>query len=71
MDRRSFLKSSAALSAASAASIVTPFSFAAEQKWRTFEVTTKVDLNTVGPASIWLPVPTVNTDYQKVLGSSF
>ncbi|HCE08446.1 MAG TPA: transglutaminase [Oxalobacteraceae bacterium] len=71
MNRRSFLKSSAALSAVSVASIATPFSFGAEEKWRTFEVTTHVDLNTVGPASIWLPVPTVNTDYQKVLGNSF
>lgn len=71
MDRRSFLKSSAALSAVSAATIVTPFSFAAEEKWRTFEVITRVDLNAAGPATIWLPVPTVNTDYQKVLGSTF
>src|SRR6476620_9124971 len=40
MDRRSFLKTSAALSAAAAA----PFGFAAEGQWRTFEVKTRVEL---------------------------
>ena len=67
MDRRSFLKTTAALSAGS----IAPFGFAAEDKWRTFEITTRVELNDAGPASIWLPVPTVNTDYQKVLANSF
>ncbi|MES2537011.1 MAG: transglutaminase domain-containing protein [Pseudomonadota bacterium] len=68
MDRRSFIKATAALSAVS----IAPFGFAADDKWRTFEITTRVELlNSVGPASIWLPVPTVNTDYQKVLDSSF
>lgn len=67
MDRRSFLKTAAALSATS----IAPFGAAAEEKWRTFEVTTRVELNATGPANIWLPVPTVNADYQKVLGSAF
>ena len=69
MDRRSFLKTTAALSAAAAA----PLGFAADRKetWRTFEVTTRVELLDGAPARIWLPVPTVDTDYQKVLGISF
>lgn len=67
MDRRSFLKTAAALSATS----IAPFGVAAEEKWRTFEVMTRVELDTTNPANIWLPVPTVNADYQKVLASSF
>lgn len=70
MDRRAFLKTSAAVSAAS----LTPFShfaFGAEEKWRTFEIVTRVELHGTAPAGIWLPVPTVNTDYQKVLSSTF
>ncbi len=70
MDRRVFLKSSAA------AGVVTfvPFgklAFAADSVWRTFEVTTRVELNGAAPAGVWIPVPTVNSDYQKVLGTSF
>lgn len=67
MDRRSFLKTTAALSALS----IAPFGFAADEKWRTFEITTRVELDTAGPASIWLPVPTVNTDYQKIVSNDF
>ena len=67
MDRRSFLKTAAAVSATS----IAPFGFAAEEKWRTFEVTTRVELNATGPATIWLPVPTVNADYQRILATSF
>jgi transglutaminase-like putative cysteine protease len=67
MDRRSFLKTGAAFSAAAMA----PFSFGAEGKWRTFEVTTRVELMAKAPAMIWLPVPTVDTDYQRLLATSF
>jgi transglutaminase-like putative cysteine protease len=69
MDRRSFLKTTAALSAASMA----PLGFAADEKeqWRTFEVTTRVELVDGAPARIWVPVPTVNTDYQKVISTTF
>jgi transglutaminase-like putative cysteine protease len=69
MDRRSFLKTTAALSAAAAA----PLGFAAgeKEKWRTFEVTTRVELLEGAPARIWVPVPTVNTDYQKVISTTF
>jgi transglutaminase-like putative cysteine protease len=69
MDRRSFLKTTAALSAASMA----PLGFAADEKekWRTFEVTTRVELLDGAPARIWVPVPTVDTDYQKVISTRF
>ncbi|MBC7502474.1 MAG: transglutaminase domain-containing protein [Herminiimonas sp.] len=70
MDRRLFLKASAALTAASFAPL-SLWSLAAEEKWRTFEIVTRVEVDSSGPSRVWLPVPTVNTDYQKVLSSSF
>ena len=40
--------------------------------WRTFEVTTRVDLaEPLGASRIWLPVPSVNTDWQRSLESSY
>jgi transglutaminase-like putative cysteine protease len=40
--------------------------------WRTFEVTTRVDLAaTAGGARVWLPVPSVDTDWQKSTPGSF
>ncbi|GAA4027631.1 transglutaminase-like domain-containing protein [Actimicrobium antarcticum] len=79
MDRRSFLKTSAIASAVSFA----PFgqaAFAADtanttttanEQWRTFDITTRVELNSTGAAGVWLPIPTVNTDYQKVMETTF
>ena len=69
MDRRSFLKTGAALSALAAA----PRGFAAqaEGQWRTFEVVTRVELLEGTQARIWIPAPTVNTDYQKVIDTRF
>jgi transglutaminase-like putative cysteine protease len=69
MDRRSFLKTGAALSAVTMA----PRSFAAQEEgpWRTFEVVTRVEILEGTQARIWIPAPTVNTDYQKVVATSF
>jgi transglutaminase-like putative cysteine protease len=40
--------------------------------WRTFEVTTRVDIvKANGITRVWLPVPSVNTDWQKSDASSF
>ncbi len=40
--------------------------------WRTFEVTTRVDIaQPQGATQVWLPIPSVNTDWQKSLESSF
>jgi transglutaminase-like putative cysteine protease len=67
MDRRTFLKTAAAFSATA----VAPFGRAAEQPWRTFEVRTRVELLQGSAARIWVPVPTINTDYQNVLDHNF
>jgi hypothetical protein len=40
--------------------------------WRTFEVTTRVDIaKPQGSTRVWLPVPSVNSDWQKSLESSY
>lgn len=40
--------------------------------WRTFEVTTRVDVADVkGASRVWLPVPDVNTEYQQSLDSTW
>ena len=40
--------------------------------WRTFEVTTRVDIpKPEGVTRVWLPLPSVNSDYQRSLESSF
>jgi len=69
MDRRSFLKTGAALTACTLA----PHGFAAQEagQWRTFEVVTRVELLEGTQARIWIPAPTVNTDYQKVIDTRF
>jgi transglutaminase-like putative cysteine protease len=80
--RRNFLKNSA-LAAVSAAIPAINFAQtaapAAERQfspqpgnWRTFEVTTRVDIaKTPGATRVWLPIPSVNSDWQKSLESSF
>jgi transglutaminase-like putative cysteine protease len=71
MDRRSFLKTAGAVSALSLSPYAT-ISRAQEAKWRTFDITTRVELLFgAPPAKIWLPVPSVNTDYQKVGETTF
>ena len=40
--------------------------------WRTFEVTTRVEiLKPTGASRAWVPVPSVEGDYQKLLGNSW
>jgi transglutaminase-like putative cysteine protease len=40
--------------------------------WRTFEITTRVEiLKPEGASRAWIPLPSVESDYQKVLGSSW
>jgi transglutaminase-like putative cysteine protease len=42
------------------------------QAWRTFEITTRVELtDPVGRTRIWLPIPSIDTDWQRSLDSSF
>lgn len=41
-------------------------------KWRTFEVTTRVDVaKHAGETRVWLPVPSIDTGWQQSLESSF
>jgi transglutaminase-like putative cysteine protease len=40
--------------------------------WRTFEITTRVEiLKPTGPSRVWVPVPSVESDYQKVIGNTW
>jgi transglutaminase-like putative cysteine protease len=80
--RRIFMKNMAA-SGATAAFPAISFSQSAPEvparqfnpqpgTWRTFEVTTRVDLTAAtGGARVWLPVPSVDTDWQKSTPGSF
>ena len=80
--RRSLLQGAASLGALSLA----PWSTATAQtaptaartfspqpgNWRTFEVTTRVDIPKAnGVTRVWLPVPSVNSSWQKSEASSF
>ena len=77
--RRTFLKNTAAVAAAAAlpslgfAQAPARREFAPQSGgWRTFEVTTRVDIGKLdGATRVWLPVPSVNSDYQRSLESNF
>jgi len=82
MNRRTFLRASAAWPALAAASRLpglAAFARAAQREfapqpgtWRTFEVTTRVEiLKPVGATRVWLPVPVVRSDFQKPLGDTW
>ncbi|HEY8244264.1 MAG TPA: transglutaminase, partial [Casimicrobiaceae bacterium] len=76
MDRRSFLASTAALPLASAlpsTALAQERSFTpAPGAWRTYEVTTRIEVVNAGPGTqAWVPVPVVNTTWQKSLESRF
>ena len=79
--RRQFIQKTAVAFAASALPAINFAQSAAPDEhqfnpqsgtWRTFEVTTRVDIaKPQGLTQVWLPVPSVNTDWQKSLESSF
>ncbi len=76
MDRRQFLRSAAAASATlSVPRLVRAFGPAASAApgWRTFEVTTRVEiLNPSGASMVWLPAAQLQpAPYQKTLGNEF
>jgi len=79
MNRRSFLKRTLAVSGGLlvASRLPAPASVEAANdaasKWRTFEVTTKVEvLEPKGASKVWLPVPLMtDTDYFKRLGDTW
>jgi transglutaminase-like putative cysteine protease len=76
MDRRQFLKVGALIpgvGSSGAALAQTLFAPKQAQAWRTFEITTRVDLKGApsGTTRAWLPVPSVNSGYQKTLDSDW
>jgi transglutaminase-like putative cysteine protease len=76
MQRRSFIQAGAAASLLGA---VPRFAFAQQLPfdprpagWRTFEVTTRVELlKPSGISRAWVPVPSIDSSYQKVVGSTW
>src|SRR5688572_871872 len=76
MHRRSFLQAGAAASVLGSLP-----RFAGAQQlpydprpagWRTFEITTRVEiLKPAGASRAWVPLPSIESDYQKVIGSSW
>jgi transglutaminase-like putative cysteine protease len=73
MERRTFLKSGAALPFALAATPGVARAARQDTPWRVFEVTTRVDVAEVaGATRVWLPLPLArDTDYFKNLGSAW
>ena len=37
--------------------------------WRTFEVTTRIELHEPGAAKVWIPLPGIQGDYQRTIGN--
>ncbi|MHB8949004.1 MAG: transglutaminase-like domain-containing protein [Rhodoferax sp.] len=76
--RRQFIANSALALTAYALPAIS-FAATAERKfaprlgvWRTFELTTRVDLaKPQGATQVWLPIPSVNSDWQQSLESTF
>lgn len=77
MDRRNFLKTgallpTAALLPAAAFSSAPTFNPHATEQWRTFEVTTRVQLlNVTGASRVWIPLPSVNESWQRTIGNTW
>jgi transglutaminase-like putative cysteine protease len=76
MERRAFLKSVGASSAAALLAGSRLIRLAEAQttgRWRTFEVTSRVEVaDPVGTTRAWIPLPlTAQTDYHKPLGNSW
>ncbi len=80
--RRSFVQSAAAFAAAAAwplSSTVLAQSLPQRQAfrpqasdWRTFAVTTRVDVQEVlGATQVWLPLPSIDADWQHTLGHEY
>ena len=64
---------------AGAATGFAPFAFGQERRfdpqpgqWRTFDVTTQVEIKDASDATrVWLPIPSIDSDYQKSLESTW
>jgi transglutaminase-like putative cysteine protease len=77
MDRRSFLKAGGLVTVAvalpkPASAQHLPFDPRRAEKWRTFEVTTRVEIIfPEGATRVWLPIPSVDASYQKTLDNAW
>src|SRR5262245_41465726 len=74
MNRRTFLHTTGAAAATLALPrSARPLGAAEAERWRTFEVTTSVEVRkTAGSTRVWLPMPLIeDTGYQKSLGTTF
>ena len=73
MNRRDFIRTTSILPAAALMPQLISQAFAATDKWRVFEVTTKVGvIKAAGATRVWLPLPfATDTGYQKNLGSTW
>ena len=78
MDRRTFLRTGIGVTTTAAAGLRLPLSAIAAEpsgqaKWRTFEVTTRVEvIEPSGVTRAWVPMPLMpDTDNQKSLGQSW
>lgn len=82
MDRRAFLRTSGALPMAASGALMTAWApgALAQHKdfvplpgtWRTYEVTTRVEiLKPAGVTRVWVPVPSVDSEFQRTQDSQF
>ena len=73
MNRRDFLRSAGVMSAGLALSSRSFGETAIADHWRTFEVTTRIEvLKPSGATRVWLPAPlSIETPYQKTLSQTF
>jgi transglutaminase-like putative cysteine protease len=77
MDRRSFLKAGTLVPAAAALPKLAhaqqlPFEPRQAEKWRTFEVSTRVEIVfPEGATRVWLPIPSVDSGYQKTIDNAW
>src|SRR6266700_7016785 len=77
MDRRAFLKTGAILPAAAALPRLAhaqqlPFEPRQAEKWRSFDLTTRVEIVfPEGATRVWLPIPSVDSVYQKTIDNAW
>jgi len=77
MQRRHFLKSAGAISTLALLpgrpfAQQLPFEPRQAEKWRTFEVSTRVEIVfPQGATRVWLPIPSVDADYQKTIDNAW
>jgi transglutaminase-like putative cysteine protease len=73
MQRREFITTAAALAVLPRLSFAQQLPFDPKPgPWRTFEITTRVELlKPTGATRVWVPVPSVEGDYQKVVSNTW